>query len=154
MAVKKGDVIPGFSLQNTEGKDVSLTSLVIHEKLLLLFFPLAFSSVCIEELCKVRDNKKLYDALHTNIAAISTDSIFTLKEFKKANNLNFTLLSDFNKEVCKIFGCLSEDYNGIKVISKRAVFILNNNHKIEYAEVLDHPDSLPDFKAIQKFLSS
>ena len=66
--------------------------------LLLTFFPLAFSSVCTDELCTMRDNMKFYDSLNTTVAAISIDSFFTLKEFKKANNLNSRLLSDFNKE--------------------------------------------------------
>jgi glutaredoxin-dependent peroxiredoxin len=151
--MKKGDKAPPFTLQNSEEKEISLDYLTEKEKALLLFFPLAFSKVCTEELCKVKDNMKMYNALNTNVAGISVDSFFTLKEFKKTYNLNFTLLSDFNKEVSYKYNSFYDDYFGMKGVAKRAAFIINKNQIIEYAEILDDSDQLPDFKKIQKALS-
>lgn len=152
--MKEGDKVRDFSLMSTQKKEVSLSEILTDEKALILFFPLAFSSVCTEEMCTVRDNLKLYNSLNTNILGISIDSFYTLREFKKANNLSFPLLSDFNKEVSKQFGVLENDYYGMKGVSKRAVFVINKYMTVEYAEVLEDDGSLPDFKAIQKALES
>jgi len=154
MALNEGDTAPEFKLTSTTGDPVSLQDLQDKSDgdVLLIFFPLAFSSVCTDELCTMRDNMKFYDSLDTTVAAISIDSFFTLKEFKKANNLKFPLLSDFNKEASEAYGVLYEDYFGMKGVSKRAVFIVGNNGKIKYKEVLEDSGKLPDFKEIQKRL--
>lgn len=156
MAVKAGDTAPGFTLNNTSGESVSLENLKQKSSgdILLIFFPLAFSSVCTDELCTVRDNMKFYDSLNATIAGISVDSFFTLREFKKANNLKFMLLSDFNKEVSKVYGAYYDDYFGMKGVSKRSAFIIGSGGEIKYAEVLDDSGEMPDFKAIQKVLIS
>lgn len=148
--MKKGDNVKNFELQNSEGENVSLNELLKDGKTLLLFFPLAFSSVCTDELCSVRDNMKMYDSLNVNVAGISVDSFFTLKAFKKSNNLNFTLLSDFNKEVSAQFNVLYEEFFGMKGVSKRSAFVINEDKTVEYAEVLEDAGNLPDFKEIQK----
>lgn len=147
--MKKGDNVKNFELQNSEGENVSLNELLKDGKTLLLFFPLAFSSVCTDELCSVRDNMKMYDSLDVNVAGISVDSFFTLKAFKKSNNLNFTLLSDFNKEVSAQFNVLYEEFFGMKGVSKRSAFVINEDKTVEYAEVLEDAGNLPDFKEIQ-----
>lgn len=151
--MKTGDKVQNFILKNTEGNDVSLDELTSGSKALLLFFPFAFSSVCSEEMCTVRDNMKMYNSLNANAAGISVDSFFTLRAFKKNNNLNFTLLSDFNKEISKQFGVLYDDYFGQKGVSKRAAFIINEERIIEYSEILEDSGSQPDFKSIYKVLS-
>jgi peroxiredoxin len=81
------------------------------------------------------------------------DSFFTLKEFKKVNNLNFTLLSDFNKNVSEMFDVLYQDFFGMKGVSKRAAFVINQDFTIEYAEVLEDAGKQPNFKKIQQALS-
>ncbi len=153
MKLNTGDKAPEFTLNNTEGEAVTLQDLKNSGgDTLLLFFPLAFSGVCTEEVCTLRDNMKLYNSLNATVAGISVDSFFTLKEFKKANNLNFPLLSDFNKEVSTNYGVLYEDFFGMKGVSKRSAFIVNGNGLITYAEVLDDSGKQPDFKAIQNIL--
>lgn len=154
MSVIKGDKVDNFTLKNTEGKDVSLTSMTKEKKTLLLFMPLAFSGTCTDELCQTRDNMKIYNSLSANVVAISVDSFFTLREFKKTNNLNFELLSDFNKEVSSQFGTLYSDFYGLKGVSKRAAFIINREGVVEYAEILEDADRLPDFREIIKVLSN
>ncbi len=91
---------------------------------------------------------KLYDALDTKVVAISVDSHFTLNEFKKANNLKYMLLSDFNKEVIEAYN-VNFEYKGMKGVSKRAAFIINENQMITYSEVLDDVEQTLDFKKIQ-----
>lgn len=147
-----GDTIQDFTLQDTQGREVSLSDHLEKGKALILFFPLAFSSVCTDEMCHFRDNKKLYNSMNANILGISVDSFFTLREFKRANNFPFPFVSDFNKEVSRQFDALYDDYYGMKGVSKRSAFVINKDRVVEYAEVLEDSDSLPDFKAIQKAL--
>jgi len=156
MKIDTGDKAPLFTLNNSEGKSVSLSDTINTGKgdTLLLFFPLAFSSVCTDELCTMRDNMKLYNSLNTKVIGISVDSFFTLKEFKKSNNLNFTLLSDFNKETSREYGVLYEDYFGMKGVSKRSAFIIRDDGIVKYAEVLEDSGKIPDLKAIQNVLVS
>lgn len=151
--MKLGDTVDNFSLMNSEGKERSLNEIIDNNRALLLFIPLAFSGVCTDEVCKTRDNMKMYSSLNVNVAVISVDSFFTLKEFKKQNNLNFELLSDFNKNVSEYFGALYEDFYGMKGVSKRSAFIINRDRVVEYAEVLEDADQLPDFKKIISTLS-
>lgn len=152
MSVKPGDKAPNFVLQDTSGAEVELTDMNKDHQVVLLFFPLAFTSTCTEELCTTRDNMKLYEALNAKVTAISVDSFFVLKEFKKSHNLNFTLLSDFNKTVSLTYGVLYDDYYGMKGVSKRAAFVIGAEGKIKYLEVLEDADRLPNFKAIHSAL--
>lgn len=151
--MQKGDTVQNFVLKNSSGKDVSLKKVLENDKVLLLFFPLAFSSVCTDEMCTMRDNMKMYNALSTSVIGISVDSFFTLNEFKKMNNLNFTLLSDFNKEVSDNFNVLYKDFFGMKGVSKRAAFVINQDFTVEYAEVLEDAGKMPDFKKIQNAIN-
>lgn len=153
MKLKTGETAPNFSLLDTNNELVELKDLIAEGKLLIIFFPFAFSGTCTGELCGIRDNMKLYNAFKTRIVGISVDSHFTLKEFKKANNLNFMLLSDFNKEVIEAYN-VNFNYKGMKGVSKRAAFIINVQQRITYSQVLDDAGQTLDFKKIQKELRS
>ncbi|MDZ7719190.1 MAG: redoxin domain-containing protein [Balneolaceae bacterium] len=147
-----GETVEDFVLKDTSGNDLRLYDQISDGKVLILFFPLAFSSVCTDEMCHYRDNMKLYNSLNANILGISVDSFFTLKEFKRSNNLPFPLVSDFNKKVSRQFGVLNEDYFGMNGVAKRAAFVINSEGVVEYSEIVENSDLLPDFKAIQHAL--
>ena len=135
MTLQVGDVAPSFTLKSTELKDVSLSDFKDH-KLVLLFFPMAFTGVCTDELCQMRDNYSIYEKLNAQIVAISVDSPFTLKKFKEENNLNFPVLSDFNKSVSQAYGAFYEEFVlGLKGVSKRSAFLIDENGKIQYQEI-------------------
>lgn len=154
MSVNLDSKAPDFTLQNTEGGKISLSDFKNRKNVVLLFFPLAFSSTCTKELCTTRDNMKLYNSMDAKVIAISVDSFFVLKEYKKSQNLNFTLLSDFNKIVSSNYGVLYDDYYGMKGVSKRAAFVIDKQGTIKHREVLEDSGQLPDFKAIQNALSN
>lgn len=143
---------PDFKLQNTNGEEVSLSDFKGKKNVVILFFPLAFTSTCTEELCHTRDNLKIYNALDAEVIGISIDTFFTLKEFKQSQNLNFTLLSDFNKEASKSYDVLYEDFFGMKGVSKRSVFVINKEGVVTHEEVLENASDLPDFNRIQEEL--
>lgn len=153
MSIKAGDIAPNIRLRNTNNELVELNQLIKGGRLLVIFFPFAFSGTCTNELCPLRDNMKLYNAFKTTVVGISVDSYFTLKEFKKANNLNFLLLSDFNKKVTEAYG-LKFIYKGMNGVSKRSAFIINEQQRVTYSQVLDSADETLDFKKIQSELSS
>ncbi len=154
MAVKVGEKAPEFTLHDTEKKEVSLSD---HrgKNVVLLFFPLAFTSVCTDELCHMRDNLSEYEKLDAEVIAVSVDSPFTLEKFKEEQNLNFTLLSDFNKEVSRNYGALYEDFVfGMKGVSKRSAFVIDKEGELRYAEVLENAGDLPNFEAVKETLSA
>ncbi|WP_020402930.1 redoxin domain-containing protein [Gracilimonas tropica] len=144
---------PEFTLQNTKGKPISLSDFKDEHNVVLLFFPLAFSGVCTKELCSTRDNMKIYEALDAKVIGISVDSFFTLKAFKESHNLNFLLLSDFNKEVSKKYDTLYDDFFGMQGVSKRSVFVINKKGNIEYQEILENSDNIPDLNKVQEVLA-
>lgn len=151
MNLKSGDKAPDFRLRNTNNDWIELNDLTKDSKLLVIFFPFAFSGTCTNELCTVRDNMKLYNAFNIKVVGISVDSYFTLKEFKRAHNLNFMLLSDFNKEAIEAYK-VNFIYKGMKGVSKRSAFIINEQHIIKYAQVMDNADHTLNFKEIQSEL--
>lgn len=153
MAIKVGDKAPNFSLPSSEKEMVELNSLE-GKNVVVLFFPLAFTGVCTAELCSMRDDISYYSGLDAEILAISVDSPFTLEKFKAEQNLNFPLLSDFNKEASTAYGALHETFAfGMRGVSKRSAFVVDKTGTVQYAEVLDNPGELPNFKAIKETLA-
>jgi peroxiredoxin len=154
MAIAKGEKAPNFILKNTEGKEVSLSSFQGQKNVVLLFFPLAFTGVCTQEMCAIRDNMSKYSELDAEVLGVSVDSFFTLKKFKEQENLNFTLLSDFNKEAAQTYDSLYENFFGMHGVTKRSAFVIDAEGIIQYAEVLEDAGALPDFDAIDNTLSN
>ena len=153
MSVNLGDKAPSFSLYSSDKKEISLKDYE-GQNVVLLFFSLAFTSVCTEELCSMRDNIADYNSTDASVLAISVDSPQTLAKFKAELGLNFPLLSDFNKEVSRAYGALYEQFvMGMRGVSKRAAFVIDKNRAIQYAEVLDNAGNLPDFAAVKETLS-
>lgn len=154
MKIQLGQKAPDFTLYDSEKKQVTLSELKGHN-VLLLFFPLAFTSTCTKELCSVRDNIAWYNNANAKVFGISVDALHTLARYKEDQQLNFTLLSDFNKDVSRMYGSLYEMFGyNMKGVSKRSAFIVDKNGIIQYAEVLQNAGEIPNFKAIQESLSS
>ena len=154
MALNIGDKAPQFTLFNTEKKEVSLEGFA-GSPLIILFFPLAFTSVCTAELCSVRDDIAFYNNANAKVVGISVDSLFTLGKFKEEQNLNFDLLSDFNKEVSSAYGALYENFVlGMKGVSKRSAFVIDGSGIVRYAEVLENAGNVPSFENIKNTLNS
>ncbi len=155
MAIVLGQAAPDFSLFDSEKNKVTLSELK-GKNVVLLFFPLAFTGVCTKELCSVRDNIAAYNDTNAQVLGISVDSLFVLDKFKQEQNLNFPLLSDFNKEAAKAFDVLYELFPAFEMqgVSKRAAFVVDKEGVIKYAEICATPGDLPDFTAIQSTLQS
>ena len=152
MKIEIGQKAPDFTLFNSEKKPVTLSEQK-GKNVVLLFFPLAFTSTCTKELCGVRDNIGFYNGTNAAVFGISVDSLHTLAKYREEQKLNFTLLSDFNKEVSTAYGSIYDQFGyNMKGVSKRSAFVIDKNGVIRYAEVLENAGEVPDFEAIQKIL--
>ena len=97
----------------------------------------------------------MYNNVSAKVFGISVDMVYSLAKYKEEQKLNFSLLSDFNKEVSAAYGCLYDTFSyEMKGVSKRAAFIIDKNGIVRYAEVLEKATDLPNFEAIQKTLQS
>ena len=154
MAIQIGQPAPGFTLFDSDKKKVSLEDFK-GKNVLILFFPLAFTSVCTAELCSTRDNISIYDKANAEVLAISVDSLYVLNKYKNEQQLNFKLLSDFNKEVSLAYDVLYENFPPFNLhgVSKRAAIVIDREGTIQYAEECATPADLPNFAAIQQVLS-
>ncbi len=150
MKVKVGDKAPAFSLFSSEKKEIKLDDFQ-GKTIVLLFFPLAFTSTCTAELCSVRDEIANYNTLSSQVLAVSVDSLHTLAKYKEEQKLNFTLLSDFNKELCRAYDSVYENFGyGMKGVAKRSAFVIDGKGIIQYAEVLENASEIPNLEAVKK----
>lgn len=154
MSLQFGDTAPDFTLYNTAKQPVKLSD---HKgkPVVLLFFPLAFTSTCTEELCSVRDDLSSYNGMDATVYGISIDAPQTLVKFKEEQKLNFELLSDFNREASAAYGCQYESFGamGMRGVAKRSAFVVDKAGKIVYAEVLENAGTLPDLNAVKQALA-
>ena len=154
MSLQIGQAAPEFTLWSHDKQQVSLAS-QRGKNVVLLFFPLAFTGVCTKELCSVRDTMNIYDGLNATVFGISVDSIHVLNKFRTEQNLNFTLLSDFNKTTSTAYGSIYENFfNDMKGVSKRSAFVIDGEGVVRYAEVLENALEVPNFDAIKECLKS
>lgn len=156
MALPKGVKAPDFQLKSKQPEglvDIRLSDNFGKKPTVLLFFPLAFTSVCESEMCSIRDSLKDYESLNAAVYGISVDSPFSLDVFARQNKLNFPLLSDFNKEVSTAYDVLFADLLGFKGVSKRSAFVVGKDGTIRYSSSSDDPKVLPDFDAVKAALA-
>ena len=154
MAIEVGQQAPDFTLFDSDKNEVTLSGLQ-GQNVLMLFYPLAFTGTCTKEMCMVRDNISQYNDVNAKVLGISIDNAHVQKKFKEENDINFTLLSDFNKDVIKEYDVVHETFSlGMKEVGKRAAFVLDKEGVVRYAEVLDVPSELPNFEAINETLKS
>lgn len=157
MSATVGSKAPDFTLKTKTDKgleDVTLSSYQGKQNVVLLFFPLAYTGVCTQEMCEVRDGLKEYQNLNAQVFGISVDSPFAQEAWARAEKLNFPLLSDFNKEVCVAYGAQYADLIGFKGVAKRSAFVIDRQGVVRYASVSDDAKKLPDFNAVKACLTS
>ena len=149
MSIRTGDQAVPFSLPAKPGEEVNVGEQIGSKPVVLLFFPLAYSPVCTDEMCQVRDNWEKWSALDAAVYGISIDSPFVTDKFRSDFDIPFPILSDFNKSVAGEYGALHEDLLGLKGVAKRAAFVIDSTGKVIYDWVSEDPKQLPDFDAIQ-----
>ena len=153
MAVNVGSKAPEFTLFDTNKKPRQLSEF-LGKKVVLAFYPGAFTGACTKEVCALRDAMSNFTNLNAQIVGVSVDSPFANKVFATQNNLQFPLLSDYTREVSKQYGGVYEDFADITgyIASKRAVFIIDANGIVTYSWVSEDPGVEPDYDAVSQAL--
>ncbi|MFM1823452.1 MAG: hypothetical protein RI967_1718 [Planctomycetota bacterium] len=154
MALAIGTVAPAFALPAKPGEVVDVGALLGREKVVLLFFPLAFSSVCTEEMCHFRDDWARWEALGCRVFGVSIDSPFVTERFAAELKVPFPILSDFNKTVAADYDALHADLMGLKGVTKRAAYVIGSDGKVAYAWEAEIPKTQVDFDAIRAAVAS
>lgn len=149
MNIQKGDKAPGFTLPSMPGETIDIGEFIGRDKIVLLFFPLAFSSVCTEEMCYFRDHWQEWEPLNARIFGICVDSPFVTEKFRKEENIPFPILSDFNREVSAQYGSLHEELRGLKGVTKRSAFVIGEDGIVSYAWVSEDPSVQVNFEEVK-----
>src|SRR5450759_1228776 len=156
MPIPTGYKAPDFTLKSKQAAglvDVKLSNNFGKKKTVLLFFPLAFTGVCTQEMCDQTSGLGEYEKLGANVIGISVDSPFTQEAWAKANKIGITLVSDLNKETTKAYGVLFPMLAGVGDTSARAAFVIGKDGVVKYAEQTATPKDLPNFVAVKAALA-
>lgn len=156
MPLAVGTKAPDFSLKSKQSSgivDVKLSDQAGKKNVVLLFFPLAFTSVCTQELCDVTSGINAYAGLQAEVLGISVDSPFAQEAWAQREKIGITLCSDLNKKTAEAYGVLLPDLLGLGAVSARAAFVVDKQGVIQYSEQTPSPKELPNFHAIQEVLS-
>ncbi len=125
--------IPGFEAANDMGKIVS-DSDYLGKWLVLYFYPKDNTPGCTAEACSLRDNMESITALGCNVVGVSADTVDSHKNFKQRYGLNFSLIADVDKSICRKFDVLKEKsmfgkkFKGIE----RSTFLINPEGMVVY----------------------
>ena len=156
MAIPVGSKAPDFTLKSKNASgltDVKLSSNFGQKNTLLLFYPLAFTSVCTQEMCDITSGLNAYKDLNAEVIGVSVDSPFAQEAWAQKEKIGITLASDLNKETAKAYGTLLPDLVGLGSVSARAAFVIDKNGVVQYSEVTPTVKDLPNFNAVKEALA-
>jgi len=128
-SIKVGDMIPQFSLPDQDGKIFDISSVLGRKKLVIFFYPQDGSLNCTREACYFRDMSETFEETDAVIIGISAQSVESHKNFTEANKLNYTLLSDGNNTVRKLFGVPSRAFG---LIPGRVTYVADKKGKVVF----------------------
>lgn len=143
-----GDPAPDFALPARPGPDRVRLSDHRGEPVLLLFFPLAFSGVCTDEMCHLAEDWARWEEVDATVLGISVDSPFVTQKFAEETGVPFPILSDFNREATDAYGVRYPDFFGLEGVSKRSAFVVDGEGRVAYAWVSEDADVMPPFEEI------
>lgn len=147
-----GEPAPKFTLPDQDNKPRSLDEFLGQKNVVLAFYFADFSSVCTKEMCTFRDDLSKLENLNAHVIGISADLHFSHKAFAEKNGLKMPLLSDWNREVIKMYDVYHEEISGLKMMPRRSIFIIGKNRVIRYKWVSNVPKDEPDYAAVAEEL--
>ena len=156
MPIPVGSQAPDFTLKSKNATglaDVTLSANFGKKNTVLLFFPLAFTSVCTKELCDLTAGLGSYAGLNAEVIGLSVDSPFAQEAWAKQEKIGITLASDLNKATTKAYGVEFPGLAGIGDTAARAAFVIDKNGIVQYSEQTATPKDLPNFEAVQAVLA-
>ena len=131
------------------GEPIDVAAVIGTAPVVLLFFPFAFSSVCTEEMCTMREQWSDWAKLDAKVFGICPDSPFVAKKFRDELELPFPILADFNRDVSRTYGVLHEDLKGLRDVPKRSCFVIDRSGQVVYDWVSEDPSKMPDLGAVR-----
>jgi len=156
MAIPVGSKAPDFTLKSKTATglvDVKLSNNLGKSNTVLLFFPLAFTSVCTSEMCDITAGLNQYTGMNSEVIGVSVDSPFAQEAWAQKEKIGITLASDLNKKTAEAYGVLLPDLIGLGAVSARSAFVIDRNGTIQYSEQTPTPKDLPNFTAIKETLA-
>lgn len=155
MSIEVGDSIKDLSLPDGTNTFHNIND-YLDKKLVLAFFPGAFTGACTEELCTLDGFTDLLEKLNAQVIGVTVDSTFVLKNWAQQNNVQITLLSDYKKEWIKHFGVEFTGLAGLEgyISANRAVFIVEPGGKVSYKWVAESPGTQPDYDELKTLLNA
>jgi peroxiredoxin len=150
-----GQSAPEFTLYDTKRVAHTLSS-YRGKKVVLAFFPAAFTGVCEKELCTFRDSLAELNGLDATVLGVSVDGPFANVAFAAKNKLTFPVLSDYLREATRAYDVALDDFASMVgyTASNRAVFVIDKEGVIRYAWVGANPGVEPDYDAVKKAVAS
>ena len=151
MPLETGQSTPGFELFDHDGNTVKLSDM-IGAPVVVAFFPAAFTGVCETELCTFRDAMSNFNDIGAKVVGISVDSRFANAAFAAANNLNFPILSDYNRETIKSWDLVFPDLAGMPGydVARRSVYVLDGAGNVSWCWLSDSPGDEPPYAEVQE----
>ena len=156
MAISVGSKAPDFTLKSKTAaglSDVKLSENFGKKNTVLLFFPLAFTSVCTQEMCDITAGLNAYSGMNADVIAVSVDSPFAQEAWATKEKIGIKIASDLNKKTAEAYGVLLPDLIGLGAVSARAAFVIDKSGVIQYSEQTPTPKELPNFNAIKETLA-
>ena len=156
MALSVGAKAPDFTLKSKQASglvDVKLGNNFGKKNTVLLFFPLAFTGVCTQEMCDITAGLGGYSGLNADVIAVSVDSPFAQEAWAQKEKIGITLASDLNKATTKAYDVLFPMLAGVGDTAARAAFVIDKNGVIQYSEQTPTPKDLPNFSAVKETLA-
>ncbi len=157
MPIAVGSPAPDFSLKQKTASglvDVKLADNLGKKNTVILFFPLAFTGVCTQEMCDITAGLGAYSGLNADVIAISVDSPFAQEAWANQHKIGIKIASDLNKKTAADYGVLLADLIGLGSVSARAAFVVDKGGVVRYAEQTATPKDLPNFEAVKQTLAS
>jgi peroxiredoxin len=156
MPIAVGSAAPDFTLKSKTASglvDVKLSNNFGKKNTVILFFPLAFTGVCTQEMCDITAGLSQYAGMNAEVIGISVDSPFAQEAWANQHKISITLVSDLNKETTKAYGVLFPMLAGVGDTSARAAFVVGKDGKVHYAEQTATPKDLPSFDKVKETLA-
>jgi peroxiredoxin len=156
MPIPVGAKAPDFSLKSKSAAgvaDVKLRDNLGKKNTVLLFFPLAFTGVCTQEMCDISSGLNTYAGLNAEVIGISVDSPFAQEAWAQKEKIGVKLASDLNKKTAEAYGVLLPDLLGFGATSARAAFVIDKSGTVRYSEQTPTPKDLPNFEAVRQTLA-
>jgi len=156
MPIPIGSKAPDFTLKSKQAAglvDVKLSSNFGKKNTVLLFFPLAFTSVCTKEMCDLTAGLGAYTGLNAEVIGVSVDSPFTQEVWAQKEKIGITLASDLNKTTAKAYDVIFPMLAGVGDTAARAAFVIDKNGVVQYSEQTATPKDLPNFEAVKAALA-